>query len=143
MNDIPRRCDTLRDTPAEKAIRDALSAVEGVGAHPLLTDAVVLLDQARNKVADYVDMPPAETTQQDDAKAARIRDDKLLRAKLRDIELHLKKSPIRSAERTLAFRAVQQSKHWLGEDLREAEDGPYPYPNSSNPQNTKVDPAAP
>jgi hypothetical protein len=30
-------------------------AVEIVGAHPLLTDAVVLLGQAREKVADYVD----------------------------------------------------------------------------------------
>jgi hypothetical protein len=51
----PRRCDTLQHTPAEKAICDAMAAVESVGAHPLLTDAVALLDQARNKVADYVD----------------------------------------------------------------------------------------
>lgn len=51
----PRRCDILQYTPAEKAISDAMAAVESIGAHPLLTDAVALLEQARSKVADYVD----------------------------------------------------------------------------------------
>lgn len=54
--DTPRRCDTLQHTPAEKAISDAMAAVESVGAHPLLTDAVALLEQARDKVADYVEI---------------------------------------------------------------------------------------
>lgn len=54
--DMLRRCDTERMTPAEKAIHDSVIAVEMVGAHPLLTDAVVLLTQAQTKVADYVDM---------------------------------------------------------------------------------------
>jgi hypothetical protein len=52
---IPRRIQLLRLTPAEKAIADAVQAVEDVGAHPWLTDAVILLQQARDKVADYVD----------------------------------------------------------------------------------------
>jgi hypothetical protein len=52
---FPRRHCLYLFTPAEKAIYDALQAVEAVGAHPLLTDAVVLLGQARDKVADYVD----------------------------------------------------------------------------------------
>lgn len=51
-----RRNDILQMTPAEKAIHDAMIAVENEGAHPLLTDAVGLLDQARHKVADYVEM---------------------------------------------------------------------------------------
>ncbi len=55
MMTIPRRCDVLRNTPAELAIREAMKLVESVGAHPLLTDAVMLLEQARHKVADYVD----------------------------------------------------------------------------------------
>jgi hypothetical protein len=52
---IPRRIDRTRMTPAERAITDAMQAVEIVGAHTLLTDAVILLGQAREKVADYVD----------------------------------------------------------------------------------------
>lgn len=42
-------------TPAELAIRAAMLKVEETGCHPLLTDAVVLLDQAKNKVADWID----------------------------------------------------------------------------------------
>ena len=52
---FPRRIDMQRFTPAEKAIFDATDEVERAGAHPLLTDAVILLGQARAKVADYVD----------------------------------------------------------------------------------------
>ena len=32
-------------------------AVEEAGAHPLLTDAVNLLTQAKEKVADFVELP--------------------------------------------------------------------------------------
>lgn len=42
-------------SPAEKAIREARLAVEDMGADLLLTDAVVLLSQAQDKVADFVD----------------------------------------------------------------------------------------
>ena len=50
-----RRNDVSRMTATEKAIHHAMIDVENLGAHPLLTDAVALLDQARHKVADYVD----------------------------------------------------------------------------------------
>jgi len=52
---FPSRNDTLMWTPAEKAIADAMRAVEDAGAHPLLTDAVNLLIQARDKVADHAE----------------------------------------------------------------------------------------
>lgn len=52
---VPRRLRMDRLTPAERSIRAAVHSVECVGAHPLLTEAVVLLQQAREKVADYVD----------------------------------------------------------------------------------------
>lgn len=55
MRAIPRRSRLDQNIPAELAIRAAIDTVEETGAHPLLTDAVVLLQQAREKVADYVD----------------------------------------------------------------------------------------
>lgn len=60
MNDytIPRRDRLDLHTPAELAIRDAVDAVEAAGAHPHLTKAVVLLAEARNAVADFVDGVP-------------------------------------------------------------------------------------
>jgi hypothetical protein len=42
-------------TPAERAIQDAVDAVEAAGADIRLTDAVVLLADARTAVADFVD----------------------------------------------------------------------------------------
>lgn len=53
--DFPRRARIDLMTPAELAIREAMIAVEAVGAHPWLTEAVVLLEKAQSKVADYVD----------------------------------------------------------------------------------------
>jgi hypothetical protein len=55
MSELPRRICIDKFTPAEKAIYDALGEVEKVGADTRLTDAVVLLQQAREKVADYID----------------------------------------------------------------------------------------
>ena len=55
---IPRRCDVTLDTPAETAIRNAIAAVEAVGAHPFLTEAVILLGTAKDKVSDFVELPP-------------------------------------------------------------------------------------
>jgi len=52
---IPRRARLDVNTPAELAIRDAICAVEDAGCHQLLTEAVNLLQDAREKVADYVD----------------------------------------------------------------------------------------
>lgn len=52
---LGRRSDRSRNTATELVIREAIDQVEKLGAHPLLTDTVVLLDQARQKLADYVD----------------------------------------------------------------------------------------
>lgn len=57
INGIPRRMRTDLHTPAEAAITLAMAAVEEAGAHPLLTQAVMLLADARNKVADSVELP--------------------------------------------------------------------------------------
>lgn len=54
-NEIPRRIDVTRLTPAECAIRAAAAAVEALPPDPRLTDAVCLLAQARERVADFVD----------------------------------------------------------------------------------------
>ncbi|QEL18512.1 hypothetical protein [Limnoglobus roseus] len=54
---IARRCRIDLYTPTETAIREAMLAVERAGCHPLLTEAVCLLEQAKNKVADFVEMP--------------------------------------------------------------------------------------
>lgn len=62
---FPRRSNLQTMTPAELAIREAMLAVEKAGAHPLLTEAVTLLGQAKDKVADYVDR-----TDPDDRKEA-------------------------------------------------------------------------
>ncbi len=55
IDGFPRRNRIDHLTTPERAIRDALLAVERQGAHPLLTDASNLLQQAKDKVADYVE----------------------------------------------------------------------------------------
>lgn len=50
-----RRCHVWEWTPAEIAINSAIQIVETIGADVRLTDAVILLAQAQNKVADFVD----------------------------------------------------------------------------------------
>jgi hypothetical protein len=52
---IPRRAYVDKLTPAEAAIRNAITETEKVGADPLLTDAVTHLLAAQNSVADFVD----------------------------------------------------------------------------------------
>lgn len=54
-NGFPRRIRVDLMTSAERAVRDAVEAVEAVGAHPRLTDAVVLLSDVQNAVADGVE----------------------------------------------------------------------------------------
>ena len=56
IDGIPRRARMDLYTPAEKAIREAVNAVELAGAHPILTEAVILLGQAQEKVADFVEL---------------------------------------------------------------------------------------
>lgn len=55
MSEIPRRNRVDKMKPAELAIRKAMSEVEEMGADSRLTDAVILLDKAQKKVADYID----------------------------------------------------------------------------------------
>lgn len=52
---ISRRVRIDLQVPAERAIGEALGLVEQIGADVRLTDAVILLGQARDKVADFVD----------------------------------------------------------------------------------------
>lgn len=53
--DVPRRSNFNQMSPAERAIFDAMQEVEEVGADERLTDAVIMLQHARDKVADYID----------------------------------------------------------------------------------------
>lgn len=52
---FPRRSCIYLLTPTEKAVWDAGQAIEAVGADIRLTEAAVLLQQAREKLADYFD----------------------------------------------------------------------------------------
>lgn len=55
-NGVLRRARIDLFTPAEKAIHDAIEAVEVAGTHPLLTQAVIQLGYAQAAVADFVEM---------------------------------------------------------------------------------------
>lgn len=52
---VPTRIDVRWYSDAEKAIAAAMAAVEAAGASPALTDAVVLLARAKDRVADHVE----------------------------------------------------------------------------------------
>ncbi len=54
-NGIPRRIQLDLITPAELAIHNAMQEVEKLGANSRLTEAVTLLQEAKNAVADFVD----------------------------------------------------------------------------------------
>lgn len=54
-NNFPRKACLDKLEPAEKAIYDAMQKVEEMPADVRLTDAGVLLKQAFDKVAEYVD----------------------------------------------------------------------------------------
>jgi len=54
-SDIPRRCYVDKMTPGELAIREAIRVVESLGADVRLTKAVMLLVEAQDKVADFID----------------------------------------------------------------------------------------
>ena len=60
VDDIPRRHRIDHLIPAELAITSAMNAVEHLGADVLLTEAVILLQEARNKVADFLEAEPTE-----------------------------------------------------------------------------------
>jgi hypothetical protein len=52
---LPTRIDRQWMTPAELAIMNAMEAVEKAGGSVALTDAVMLLAKARDRVADHVE----------------------------------------------------------------------------------------
>lgn len=56
MTDIPRRARIDLLTPEELSIYNIIGEIEKLGAHPLLTGTVVLLSDARYKLADWVDL---------------------------------------------------------------------------------------
>lgn len=53
---FPRRACLWLLTKEERAIYDIVSEVEKLGAHPLLTDVVVLLGQAKDKLSDWIEL---------------------------------------------------------------------------------------
>ena len=53
-----RRNDIYQMTPTELAIREAILKVEELPADTCLTEAVMLLMQAKDKVADFIDGLP-------------------------------------------------------------------------------------
>lgn len=60
FEDIPRRSQMQQWSVAEYSIFSAIQTVEFTGCHPLLTEAVQLLVQAKEKVADFVDQEQAQ-----------------------------------------------------------------------------------
>ncbi len=56
-NGIPRRNRIDLHTPVEMAIRQVMLSLEGMPGHPLLTEAVDLLNQAKSRVADWIESP--------------------------------------------------------------------------------------
>lgn len=54
-NGIPRRNRLDLNSPTESAIRKSMEYVEDMGAHPILTNAIMHLDAAFNLVADYIE----------------------------------------------------------------------------------------
>ena len=59
-NEIPRRARTENMTPEELAILGLSWQIEELGAHPLLTDVVVALSTAREKLGDWFDLQSAQ-----------------------------------------------------------------------------------
>ncbi|HCR72171.1 MAG TPA: hypothetical protein DIW23_12055 [Anaerolineae bacterium] len=55
-NDVPRRIVYELMTKEEKELFNIVGEIEKLGAHPLLTDCVVLLIDARRKLSDWVDL---------------------------------------------------------------------------------------
>jgi len=62
--EVPRRAQMLKWIPAEKAIAEAIDAVESLGADERLTDVVVRLGEAKDRLSDWADatgnIPPED-----------------------------------------------------------------------------------
>jgi hypothetical protein len=72
----------------------------------------------------------------------RVIENKAIRRALTDLDVILSRSPIKSANRMLAFRHIEDASMRLGKDLQECSE-PNPYPNSKDTSNTIVDATAP
>jgi hypothetical protein len=55
MDQIPRRIQIEKMVPAELTLLEATRLIENMGADPRLTEAQMLIAEARSKVADFVD----------------------------------------------------------------------------------------
>ena len=55
IDGTPRRARLDLNTDEEKAISDLIHKIEDLGADPLLTDAVVKLAEAKEKLSDWVE----------------------------------------------------------------------------------------
>lgn len=63
-DEIPRRIRLDKLTPAEKAIFDAVDVVEGMGAHPLLTEIIAIcdfIDAATTRKTEFKDRKEGES----------------------------------------------------------------------------------
>lgn len=95
----PTRRDQRYWTAAESAIYEAIQTVEAMGAHTLLTEAVICLESASNYVADFAELEPpltpfGEATNLLDAARMAMSPCPLRE----DIESFLKRFPVRDAE---------------------------------------------
>jgi hypothetical protein len=55
---IPRRSRIDLYTTTEKILANSIEAIENLGADPLLTEAISLVQLAKNKVSDYEERQP-------------------------------------------------------------------------------------
>jgi len=62
---FPRRSQLENMSPGERAIREAIIAVEGEGAHTELTAVQIELQAARDRLGDYIDGKPRRVGFQD------------------------------------------------------------------------------
>jgi hypothetical protein len=117
-NDIPRRAQMLKWTPAERAIQHAVDEVERMGADVSLTTAVVKLGEARSAVADFVDLygAPPETFLPDEPILQFFEYQHLpphlaiVSAPFRTVALNIVAALPRNPERTVALRKLLESK---------------------------------
>jgi hypothetical protein len=149
---IPRRADMRRWIPAEKAIYDAMQVVEGTGAHPSLTAAVVALSDAKDKVADFVDLEIGRTEPHPVEKA--VAQSKGWRQRLDAILQEMKDEQAQpqangGSARHLALSVTHLEDAIMRQGMRmkeldKAKPGaaPTPYPKSYDPSNPTVEKTA-
>lgn len=61
MEDFPRRNQPKKMVRAERAVYDAIWLVEEMPTDQRLAEAVTLLQQAKDKISDFVDALPEST----------------------------------------------------------------------------------